>query len=279
MEYVALSVEIEGPFKDIIIAELGNAGFESFEDTATGFKAYIPAPDFNLEAFEGFLMEYAEFTSIGYAYETIADKNWNEEWEKAFQPVSVTDQIYIRAVFHPANDSFPHQLVIQPKQAFGTGHHTTTSLMLENILSLNLQGKRVLDCGTGTGILAIMAYKLGAAYINAYDTDSWSIENTNENLALNLVSGVDVWQGKITDMEATEPFDIVLANINRNILIAEMAQYAAVMAPSAQLLLSGFYKSDIELVADAATKAGLTYVKEQSGFETWTVLHFEKSLK
>lgn len=279
MEYIALSIDIEGPFKDIIVAELGNAGFESFEDTATGFKAYIPAPDFTPDNIEGFLMEYAQFTSIGYAYETIADKNWNEEWEKAFQPVAVTDQIYIRAIFHPANSNFPYELVIQPKQAFGTGHHTTTNLMLENMLRLNFEGKRVLDCGTGTGILAIMAHKLGAAYINAYDTDSWSIENTQENLALNNVTGVNVWQGKITDLTDTQPYEIVLANINRNILIAEMEHYAQVMAPNGQLLLSGFYKSDIDLVTAAATKAGLTYVNEQSGFETWTVLHFEKSLK
>jgi ribosomal protein L11 methyltransferase len=279
MEYVALSIDIEGPFKDIVIAELGNAGFESFEDTPTGFKGYIPSPDFDVSNIEGILMEYAEFTSIGYAYETLPDKNWNEEWEKAFQPVSVTDQIYIRAVFHPANEAFKHQLVIQPKQAFGTGHHTTTSLMLENMLTLKFEGTRVLDCGTGTGILAILAHKLGSAYINAYDTDSWSIENTQENLNLNEVSGVEVWQGKITDLTLTEPFNIVLANINRNILIAEMAHYAAVMAVNGQLLLSGFYKSDIDLVSNAATKAGLTFVKEQSGFETWTVLHFEKSLK
>jgi ribosomal protein L11 methyltransferase len=279
MEYVALSIDIDGPFKDIIVAELGNVGFESFEDTPTGFKAYIPSPDFNPDNIEGFLMEYAQFTSIGYAYETIADKNWNEEWEKAFQPVAVTDQIYIRAIFHPANSNFPYELVIQPKQAFGTGHHTTTNLMLENMLRLNFEGNRVLDCGTGTGILAIMAHKLGAAYINAYDTDSWSIENTQENLALNNVTGVNVWQGKITDLADTQPFEIVLANINRNILIAEMEHYAQVMAPNGQLLLSGFYKSDIDLVTDAATKAGLTYVNEQSGFETWTVLHFEKSLK
>jgi len=279
MDYIALRVDISGPFQDIIVAELGNAGFESFEDTPTGFLAYIPAHDFDPDNIEGFLREYADFTPIGFAYETIASKNWNEEWEKAFTPVFVTDKIHVRAIFHEPNPAYPLEIVIQPKQAFGTGHHTTTCLMLENMLGLDFVGKRVLDCGTGTGILAVLAHKLDAGYINAYDIDTWSIENTQENLELNQVTGVEVWQGKIASLTHSEPFDFVLANINRNILIAEMPQYEAVMAMGGHILFSGFYASDVALVTDAANKAGLTFVSQQTGFQDWTLLHFEKSAK
>jgi ribosomal protein L11 methyltransferase len=277
IDYVQVSVEVgQTEFVEVLIAELGTIGYDTFEETDDGFKAYIPVSDFSQSETESALAAYSEMTAIGFTIENIAAQNWNAEWEKNFPPVIVDNQVYIRASFHPEMPEVPYEIVINPKMSFGTGHHATTSLMVGHQLTLNHVGKRVLDAGTGTGILAIMAEKLGATEVFAYDIDPWPVENTIENLGLNGCCKTKVWQGIASDFKTFEPFDIVLANINRNVLLDEMQYYYDFMLPDADLLLSGFYEEDLEMLKNAAKNVGLSFVMSKVSPERWSLLHFQK---
>ena len=274
MNYIELTVTTEDDFVEIIIAELAELGFDSFIETDDGVQAYIPEPDFRDAAVKQLLESYADRTSISYSIKGIAQQNWNAEWEKHFEPIEVTDKVYVRAAFHSPNPDFKYNIVITPKMSFGTGHHETTSMVMELQLGIDHQDKTVLDVGTGTGILSILAAKLGASEIKAFDIDEWSVENTEENQQLNNVPNMSVRLGTIQD-EPTAVYDIVLANINRNILLDEIPVYATFMQSGGYLIVSGFYKHDEPGIQEVAQQNGLEKIDSRSK-KQWAAVVFKK---
>jgi ribosomal protein L11 methyltransferase len=263
VSYIELSLQIDPDFAEIMMAELAELGFESFVETDEGLEAYIQEAIFDDLATKNMLEGYAERTAISYSFKQIAKQNWNEEWEKNFQPISIGNDIYVRADFHEAQPNYLYEIIITPKMSFGTGHHETTSMVMENQLTISHKDKKVLDVGTGTGILAVLASKLGATYISAFDIDEWSVENTIENVALNNAPNIAVRLGTIEN-EPQEKYDIVLANINRNILLQQIPAYATFMAAGASLVISGFYETDIADIQAVAESVGLKKVAQLS---------------
>jgi len=263
VSYIELSLQIDLDFNEIMMAELAELGFETFVETEDGLEAYIQEEFFEDLAIKNLLEVYAERTPISYAFKQIAKQNWNEEWEKNFQPISIGNDIYVRADFHEPQSNYLYEIIITPKMSFGTGHHETTSMVMEHQLTLSHQDKKVLDVGTGTGILAVLAEKLGAKYVSAFDIDEWSVENTIENIALNNTSKIAVRLGTIED-EPQEKYEIVLANINRNILLQQIPAYATFMVEGASLVISGFYETDIADIQAVAESVGLKKVAQLS---------------
>lgn len=261
--YIELSLQIDPDFAEIMMAELAELGFESFVETDEGLEAYIQEAIFDDLTTKNMLEGYAERTAISYSFRQIAKQNWNEEWEKNFQPISIGNDIYVRADFHEVQPSYLYEIIITPKMSFGTGHHETTSMVMEHQLTIPHQDKKVLDVGTGTGILAVLASKLGASHISAFDIDEWSVENTIENVALNNAPNISVRLGTIED-EPQEKYEIVLANINRNILLQQIPAYATFMTEGASLVISGFYEADIADIQAVAESVGLKKVAQLS---------------
>ncbi|AFK02919.1 Ribosomal protein L11 methyltransferase [Emticicia oligotrophica DSM 17448] len=263
MSYIELSLQIDLDFAEIMMAELAELGFESFIETEDGLEAYIQEDIFDDLAVKNLIETYAERTAISYSFKQMAKQNWNEEWEKNFQPISIGKDIYVRADFHEPQFGYRYEIIITPKMSFGTGHHETTSMVMEHQLNIPHENKKVLDVGTGTGILAVLAEKLGASYVSAFDIDEWSVENTTENIGLNNTNKIEVRLGTIED-EPKDKYDIVLANINRNILLQQIPIYATFMSEGASLVISGFYESDIADIQVVAEKAGLKKVGQLS---------------
>jgi ribosomal protein L11 methyltransferase len=259
--------------QDLLINALGEIGFDTFEEVDFGFKAYIPSPNFDQEALDAQLSVYREMFSFSYEINLIPQKNWNEVWESNFEPITIAGKIFVRATFHPARPEFEFEIVIDPKMAFGTGHHQTTSMMLELLLQTEVSGKKVLDMGCGTGILAIMAAKLGAASITAIDYDPVCYESTIENAHLNSISNIRALCGS-AEMIPDEQFDIILANINRNILLTQMARYSEALKPGGEIYLSGFYEApDLDIIIAETRKYGLTYITHKTN-KDWVAAKF-----
>ena len=243
------------PATEILIAELGYAGFESFVENEQGVIAYIQKDEHHDEKLDDiYALKNDEF-QISYTLEEIAQANWNSEWEKNFQPIRVNDTVSIRAPFHE-NPNLEFDIVIEPKMSFGTGHHETTHMMIQHLLALELKGKKVLDMGCGTGILAIFAEMKGAAPIDAIDIDAWCYENSVENCQRNNCKHITVYEGDVA-LLVNKKYDVIIANINRNILMADIKQYAACLNEGGILLLSGFYEEDIPIIDGEASKFGL----------------------
>lgn len=261
--------------QDLLINTLGDIGFDTFEETETGFKAYVPVDEYNSDRLEDALNGYRELFDFSYEVNLIPQKNWNAEWESNFEPITIKDEIFVRATFHQPRPEFAYEIVIDPKMAFGTGHHQTTSMMLEYMLETDFAGKQVLDMGTGTGILAIMAEKLGATSVDAIDYDPICYDSTIENAALNNAENVVAMCGSkevIPDVQ----YDTILANINRNILLDQLQRYAEVLKPGGELYLSGFYESpDLDMLAAEALKYGISYVSHKIN-AAWTAAKFIK---
>ncbi len=246
--------------QDLLINALGEIGFDTFEEVVGGFKAYVPANGFNREKLEEVLAEFRDAFLFSYEVSLVPHKNWNELWEGNFEPIAVKDQLFVRATFHRPQPDFPYEIVIDPKMAFGTGHHQTTSMMLELLLENDVAGKKVLDMGCGTGILAIMASKLGAESVTAIDYDPVCYESTIENARLNHTENITALCGS-KEAIPNERFDIILANINRNILLDQVGHYAEVMKTGGELYLSGFYEiPDLAIIKEEVLKYGLRYV-------------------
>lgn len=273
MDYIELTLQIDADFVEILMAELAELGFESFVETDEGLEAYVQEEIFNDLAVKQMLENYASRTAISYQFKKIARQNWNEEWEKNFQPIQIGEQIYVRADFHEPKPDFPYEIIITPKMSFGTGHHETTSMVMEHQLGIEHTNKKVLDVGTGTGILAVLASKLGASTISAFDIDEWSVENTIENIKLNDVANVIVRLGTIED-EPHDIYDIVLANINRNILISQIPAYVTFLKPGGELIVSGFYEKDIADIETIAESVGLKKVAQLSK-NNWAAVVFK----
>ncbi|WP_314807622.1 50S ribosomal protein L11 methyltransferase [Capnocytophaga granulosa] len=243
---------------EILMAELAEVGFDSFEDTPTGIKAYIPKNSWNEQILQDiYLLSNPEFT-ISYQITEIEQVNWNEEWEKNFSPIVVEDLCTVRANFHPVPNT-RYDIVITPKMSFGTGHHETTYMMLQQLLPLSLEGTKVLDMGCGTGILAIMAALRGARDITAIDIDPWCVENATENVQQNNCSFITIKEGDVS-LIAGEQYNLILANINRNILLSDIPAYIQALLPQGLLLVSGFYEEDLPAIKEKCQEVGLTYL-------------------
>lgn len=250
------------PASEILIAELGYAGFESFVEHEEGVLAYIQKSAWSESILEGIqILESDEF-SISFQKKEIEQVNWNEEWEKNFQPIVIDDVCAVRAPFHEAFN-VNYEIVIEPKMSFGTGHHETTFMMLQHILENNFTGKKVLDMGCGTAVLAILAEMKGAVRLDAVDIDEWCVENSEENINRNNCSKIKVLLGDASVIPQSEKYDTIIANINRNILIDDMEHYTAVLKEGGELYLSGFYSEDLELITSTCNNLGLTFVEKK----------------
>ncbi len=262
------------PATEIFIAALAEIGFESFEETETGLRAYVRESEWNPEAFAALPYLDSPAWKVSHTLEAIETQNWNAVWEASYEPILVGDRCVVRAPFHPAPDPpVPYDLVIAPKMSFGTGHHQTTWLMLSFILDLELEGRAVLDMGSGTGVLAILAACRGAGPVLAIDIDPWSFENCRENAERNGHPEIEAVEGDATAIKGR--FDIILANINKNVLLADMPAYVSALNPGGQLLLSGFYRHDLNDLQQAAAKLGLAFVSDRER-EKWVAAHFRK---
>jgi len=243
------------PATEILIAELGYAGFESFVENETGVTAYIQKVEHNDSILEDiYVLKNDEF-QISYTKEEIAQVNWNSEWEKNFQPIEVDNLVSIRAPFHD-NPNLKFDIIIEPKMSFGTGHHETTHMMVQHLLELELKDKKVLDMGCGTGILAIFAEMKGAKPIDAIDIDKWCYKNSVENCERNACKHISVYEGDVS-LLVNKKYDVIIANINRNILLNDIKQYANCLNERGALLLSGFYQDDIPIIDTEASKFDL----------------------
>lgn len=260
---------------DLLSAELAEIGFESFEQNETCLRAYIPVST-DIASDIPALLEQFPLPGLLWQYssEIQPDINWNEQWEKNFfRPIRIEDKCLVRAPFHPTDPDIPLELIISPQMAFGTGHHETTSLMMSYLLDMDLRGLRVLDMGCGTGILAILARKLGASSVTAIDIDDWCIRNTSENAALNDIRDIDVRIGNASLLADCPIFDLIIANINRNILLNDMSAYRSRLGNGSTLLLSGFYTEDIPILTECAGTLGLT-LSETRSRNNWAALRF-----
>lgn len=275
MEYLEFKIKCLDEFQEILIAELAEIGFDSFLENEDGIDAYILESDFDREKFDRVISEYKDAAQISMTEGLMPKVNWNEEWEKNYDPIEVDELVYVRASFHDPKPGFKHEIVINPKMSFGTGHHATTFQMLSHQGELDHAGKQVLDVGSGTGILAIMAHLLGARSVEAFDIDDWCVDNGNENFDLNGLS-TRMGLGTIRDVNPVGPFEIVLANINKNVLLDEMGIYASLLTSGGFLLLSGFYTEDIEDLVRAAAPFGLDLQKKSSK-DNWAALILQKS--
>lgn len=274
MDYLEFKIKCLEEFREILIAELAEVGFDSFLENEDGIDAYAPEGEFQRAAFDQVIDTYRDAAQITLSEGILPKVNWNEEWEKNYDPIAVDDLVYVRASFHEPVPGFSHEIVINPKMSFGTGHHATTFQMLRHQGTLDHQGKRVLDVGSGTGILAIMANLLGATAVEAFDIDDWCVDNGNENFDLNGLS-TRMGLGTIREVNPQGSFDIVLANINKNVLLDEMGIYAGLLKSQGYLLLSGFYTEDIEDLVEVAKPLGLVLQKTSSK-DNWAALILQK---
>ena len=272
--YIAydFNVSPKEPATEMLIAQLGYVGFESFVEQDYGVTAYIQKQEWNSKILEDVFMLNSNEFNITFEHNEIAQTNWNEEWEKNFNPIQVDDLVSIRAPFH-TNPSLQFDIVIEPKMSFGTGHHETTHMMVQHLLALDLDTKKVLDMGCGTGILAIFAEMKGAKPIDAIDIDSWCYENSLENIQRNNCNHITVYEGDASLLK--EKYDVIIANINRNILLSDMKTYTDCLNENGVLLLSGFYKEDIVIIEDEVTKHGLTF-ETMIQRNNWVALKYVK---
>ncbi|NVJ88324.1 MAG: 50S ribosomal protein L11 methyltransferase [Flavobacteriaceae bacterium] len=267
------TIEPKESATEILIAELGNAGFESFVETQNGVIAYIQKDEWFTGILNDiYILSSTEFT-INYQQKEVAQTNWNAEWEKNFSPIIVDNTVSVRAPFHE-NPNVEFDIVIEPKMSFGTGHHETTHMMIQHLLQLDLKNKRVLDMGCGTGILAIFAEMKGATQLDAIDIDNWCYLNSIENAERNNCSHINVYEGDALLLEH-QTYDVIIANINRNILLNDMPRYVNCLAENGILLLSGFYKEDIAAINEKVTSYQL---KLESEIEknNWIALRYKK---
>lgn len=276
MNYVEVTAMLKPvlPAREVLVVELAERGFESFVETDNGLKAYIQQDQFTPELLEGLMTAEIPEQWMEVVTVVILDQNWNAEWESSFDPIIVDEQCLIRAPFHATEQVFPYTITIEPKMSFGTGHHATTHLIVSAMLPMDCTGMTVLDMGCGTGVLAILAEMRGAKNIDAIDIDEWAYENAIENVERNGCTHIRTIQGGAEAIPADARYDLILANINRNILTRDMHHYVGHINPEAAILFSGFYESDQPEIRKCAEALGLKFVASRSRQE-WTMMHFQ----
>ncbi|WP_337084645.1 50S ribosomal protein L11 methyltransferase [Elizabethkingia anophelis] len=273
-QYLEFDFKIEPvePWNEILMAELIEQGFDSFTENPDGILAYIQAELLNEEELKNQWLLNHDEVKISYTYKEMPNINWNEEWEKNFQPINVEDKVLIRAEFHESQ-GLEEEIIIQPKMSFGTGHHATTYLMIQQMMDMDFQGKKVLDMGCGTSVLAIYAKKKGASDVLGIDIDEWAVENSRENAERNNTP-MRVELGTANNL-GLEKFDIILANINRNILISDIPRYVEVLQPGGSLLLSGLCFFDVDDILQVCNEQNLQLQKKLQR-EEWVSLLLTK---
>jgi ribosomal protein L11 methyltransferase len=254
------SVDPKEPGSEILIAELGEKPFESFMETENGFSAYIQKDLWTKNILDDIYLLHSPDFTISHTIEEIEQVNWNEEWEKNFEPIDVNGKCHVRAPFHPKTYA-EFDIVIEPKMSFGTGHHETTHMMIQHLLETNVSNLKTLDMGCGTAILAILAEMKGSKPIDAIDIDNWCYLNSIENAERNNCHEISVYEGDASLLKGNK-YDLIIANINRNILLNDMQQYVDCLNKNGILLLSGFYNEDIPFIDESCTEKGLTFVKK-----------------
>lgn len=288
MKYYVANFDIEcaeellQPARELLSAAACEAGFEAFEDTDNGIAGYVQRPLYDKEALDAAIADYMpEGTQVTYNIEEVPDQDWNQGWEdQGFEPIGVSDHLVIYDAKHTdmsmfAGDDGVMRIFIEARNAFGTGTHQTTRMILRRLLGMDLTGKSVLDCGCGTGILGIVALRLGANRVLGYDIDEWSSENAKHNAALNGVDNLDVLLGDASVLDGVkEEFDVVIANINRNILLNDMTAFRSHLKTGGRLILSGFYETDVPMLEQAAQSNGLTIIDVVTD-EEWACAMFE----
>ena len=288
MKYYVANFDIEcadellQPARELLSAAACEAGFEAFEDTDNGIAGYVQRPLYDKEALDAAIADYMpEGTQVKYNIEEVPDQDWNQGWEdQGFEPIGVSDHLVIYDAKHTdmsmfAGDDGVMRIFIEARNAFGTGTHQTTRMILRRLLGMDLTGKSVLDCGCGTGILGIVALRLGANRVLGYDIDEWSSENAKHNAALNGVENLDVLLGDASVLDGVkEEFDVVIANINRNILLNDMTAFRSHLKTGGRLILSGFYETDVPMLEQAAQSNGLTIIDVVTDGE-WACAMFE----
>lgn len=278
MNYIECTFELAPfePFNEILIAQLSELPFESFMEEDPVVKGYIQEKEFDLKLFDSVDLLKSDLVSIRWSHKEIAKENWNAKWEKSFEPVEVGDFCMVRAPFHSTNDKFKFEIIIEPKMSFGTGHHETTQLMIEGMQALQLKDKRVWDMGSGTGILAVLAEKMGAAEVHAVDIEEWAAINMKENVERNHCKQVSTYLGDIDWVEDKGTFDCILANINKNILLSQFDVYMSHLSSRGHLLLSGFFPSDVSDFESMMKKYKLI-LKNKLSYSDWAMIHLQKA--
>ena len=277
MKYIEVIFTLDdtGVFRDLLVDTLGNEGpYESFVETPTGLKAYVPQSEYDPRFLTSIVQAFP--LPVKYTVSELEDKDWNAEWEKSHEAVLVRyngGSVWVRAPFHPHRTDVDYELLIEPKMSFGTAHHPTTYMMLSYVAELDMVGRRVLDMGCGTAILGILARKRGAEYVEGIDVDEWAFRNAKENA---LANGVDITLRLGDASLIDKTFDIIIANINRNILLADMPHYTAALPVGGSLLLSGFYEADEGALIARANELGMTFTDKKSR-EGWSALRLIKN--
>lgn len=261
--------------RDVLMSEMANAGYDTFVENELGFEAYLSKEFFSAVFLDSLLEQYAEDFVLTWSSEEIEAQNWNEEWEKNyFKPLVIGNRVVVRAPFHADYPACEHEIIIEPNMAFGTGNHETTSQVMEFMLEIDFRGKKVLDMGCGTGILAILAGQLGADTITAIDIDQWAYEAVVENSTLNHVPQIHAVRGDAS-LLGHEMYDVILANIQKNIILADLPKYQSVMKRGAFIVVSGFYEADLPDILKLAEELGLIF-REKRVRNNWTAALLER---
>ena len=277
MQYTEIDIRLKPvvPFADILVAKLNEIDFESYTEDKSGVKAYVQTHLLDENELKEIINEVAKLCEISYIVNKIKQENWNKNWESSFEPVRINDKCVIRAHFHTSFHDVEHEIIITPKMSFGTGHHETTSLVMNEMFGIDFTDKSVLDMGSGTGVLAILAAKLGATSLIGIDFDEWAYENAVENAEINAISTISFINGDANAIgDAT--FDIILANINRNIILQDIATYVKAMNVKSEIIFSGFLKKDIPLILEKSEQLGLELVVSKHK-NKWQMLHLKKA--
>ena len=274
MHYFEIIIKANTELAEILTAELAEIGYNYFSDEDNQLKAYTETAEIDFQELNEIVEKYQFMGAELVSTQKIEKVNWNLEWEKSFDPVIVDNKCIIRATFHEAQPQYEYEIVIDPKMSFGTGHHATTALMIEHQMQINHQGKKVMDVGSGTAVLAIMAEKLDATEILAFDIEDWAVENAIENAEKNNCKHITVKQGTIKEVNPRGNYDIVLANINRNVLLNEIPTYQKQLNPEGYLVVSGFYLTDADDIKAMANSVNLEVISLKSN-NNWTSIIFK----
>ena len=277
MEYSEIDIRLKSvyPFADILVARLNEIEFESYCEDDSGVKAYVQSHLLDKNAVKEIINEVAKLCELSYTINKVKQENWNKKWENNFVPVHINDKCVIRAHFHSTFPDVDHEIIITPKMSFGTGHHETTFLVMNEMFGIDFVDKSVLDMGSGTGVLTILAAKLGASSLVGIDFDEWSYENAVENAKINAISTISFIHGDAKAI-GVATFDVILANINRNIILQDISTYVGAMNTTSEILFSGFLKEDIPIILEKSEQLGLELVVSKHK-NKWQMLHLKKA--